>query len=161
MAVMELVANVEDAVAYTELKKTLIEIALLDKVGWMDRIMLDRVRTNLGGQVLNMRSGNLFSSARAEPATLSGSEIVGAVRAGGSEAPYGIYHEEGGKGPYVIRASGASVLAFMSQGKMMFAKQVTHPTIQKRAWFEPAAAAMRTEMPVALQAAVDEVLADG
>lgn len=159
--VLELTLDPSQAIAYAQAKKSELEIALMERVDWFNQLLLARVQNNLGGQVLNFRTGNLFTSARRIPATNNGGEISGEVNAGGSQAPYGIYHELGGVQPYLIFANPRAALFFQMNGKNIFAKYVEHPAIKKRPWFQPAIDATITEIQPGLQQTVNEVLSDG
>lgn len=70
------------------------------------------VSQKLSGQVLHHRSGALIDSIQEVPTTESGMEVEGGVQGGGGVAFYGIYFEEGGKGPYPIKPVNKKALAF-------------------------------------------------
>lgn len=128
----------------------------LDEVNAM---MAERVRGNLSGAVLKTGSRKLLGTVQTVPAQLSGTEIYASVLAGGDEAPYGIYFEEGGAGYYTITAVNARALAFMMGGHLVFAKVVNHPPIPKLPWFQPEVLTAMEQMPIALQQVINEVLA--
>lgn len=155
---ISIVLNKTQAISYIQSKRqTLVDMLAL-RVDFVDKMMADRVKGNLSGAVLQTRSGKLLSTVRQLPATISGNEIYGAVFAGGADAPYGVYFEEGGTGYYEIRPVNARVLAFMSQGKTIFAKVVNHPPIPKLPWFGPEKATAEGEMKTQLQQVFTEVL---
>lgn len=155
---IEIVVSTTQATLYIEKKrKTLIDM-LAERVDIVNQNFADRVKDNLSGGVLQTRSGDLLSSVRQEPAQISGNEITAAVTAGGDLAPYGIYFEEGGSGYYEIRPINARVLAFMSEGRQMFAAMVNHPPTPKLPWFAPEVGPGREEMDTQLNDVFTEVL---
>lgn len=77
-----------------------------------------RIRT---GSFRN-RTGNLRRSITRK---VSNNGFHGEISVG-SQAPYGIYVEEGTK-PHIIRPKNKKMLAFKVGGRMVFAKQVRHP----------------------------------
>lgn len=138
-------------------RQTLVE-QIIDRINFVDRMMASRVRQNLSGAVLNRQSGKLFSTVSVDAAALSGDKITAAVTAGGDDAPYGIYFEKGGLGPYEIRPTNGTVLAFMSQGKQIFAKVIHHPAIPHLPWFEPEMEEAKDQMTQELNDVFAEVL---
>ena len=83
----------------------------------MDKEMLNLrryiVREKLSGQVLHHRSGTLIDSVQELTSEINGETVKGGVEAGGGPAFYGVYFEEGGKGPYEITPKNKKALAFM------------------------------------------------
>lgn len=158
---IEIRVSVGDALAYINGKRDAVEEMILQRIDFVNQIFLDRVRTNLGGEVLNMRSGQLFASAQKTPATRDGEVIAGDVHAGGDGAPYGIYFEDGGLGPYVIRPVNAKALFFAGlDGKAVFAQIVHHPAIPHKPWFQPAQDQTEPEMAEAIEGGIREVLSE-
>lgn len=155
---IEIVLNQSQAISYIQSKRSVLIGMLTERVDLVDKMMEDRVRANLGGAVLQTRTGKLLSTVKRVPAAISGSEIYGAVFAGGADAPYGIYFEEGGTGNYEIRPVNARVLAFMGAGGMIFAKLVNHPPTPKLPWFAPEKAVAEAEMKTQLQEVFTEAL---
>jgi hypothetical protein len=88
----------------------------------------------LSGQVLQRRSGILSGSVRAIPAALEGTNIVGGVTAGGGAAMYASVQEYGGTHAYPVFAVKARALAFLMDGKQVFAKRVMHPPLPARSY---------------------------
>jgi hypothetical protein len=116
------------------------------------------VTQKLSGQILKRRTGILAGSVRAIPATLEGTKIVAAVEAGGGPAFYGAVHEHGGTHAYPIVAVRARALAFMMDGKKVFAKSVMHPAAQMRAFMAPSLAENEANIRAELQLALDQEL---
>jgi len=143
---------------YVEKKRATLIDMLAERIDLVDQMFADRVRGNLSGGVLQTQSGKLLSTVMQTPAQISGNQIYGAVTAGGTDAPYGIYFEEGGTGYYEIRPINARVLAFMGEGGMIFAKLVNHPPTPKLPWFQPEVDAIRPEMNDQLNQVFAEVL---
>lgn len=129
-----------------------------NRIDVMDSIIADRVRANLTGQVLHARSGALLGTVDWTPSSQSGDIVSGSVQAGGDAAPYGIYFEKGGIGPYIIEAKNAKSLSFMMDGKRMFAKAVIHPAIPHLPWFQPAVDTSTHEIMDELNEGIREVL---
>jgi hypothetical protein len=153
-----IVVNVDQATAYIEGRRDALVDMLAERIDAVNQMMADRVKANLSGGVLQTRSGKLLDTVRQEPAQISGDEIIGAVTAGGEEAPYGIYFEKGGSGYYDIVPVNARVLAFMSEGQQIFAKMVHHPPIPLKPWFGPEVDVATDEMANELNAVFQEVL---
>lgn len=155
---IEIVVNTSQAQAYIKRKRDMLTDMIAVRMDKVNQLFSDRVRQNLSGDVLQTRSGSLLGSVRQEPAQISGDLIIGAVTAGGEEAPYGIYFEEGGTGYYEIRPVQARVLAFMSQGRQMFAAVVNHPPTPKLSWFGVEVEPAKEEMDTQLNEVFTEVL---
>jgi hypothetical protein len=147
-----------NVIEYVEAKKTLARQVLADRIDLVNGMMADRVRSNLSGDVLNAVSSKLMGTVRQIPTRFLGSSIIaGSVTAGGAEAPYGIYFEEGGTHSYKILPIHGKVLAFMVEGQKVFARAVTHPPTPFKPWFGPAAEEFQAYMAQQLQAAMAEV----
>lgn len=150
--------NASGLQGYLERKRSSVVNMLTERVNAVNAMFADRVRANLSGGVLQTRSGKLLGTVQQNDASASGKTITGSVQAGGAEAPYGAYFEEGGTSYYTIRPVNARVLAFMSEGKQIFAKSVNHPPIPRLPWFSPEAEAIAPEMQTQLQDAINEAL---
>src|SRR5258708_4124488 len=116
------------------------------------------VSRKLSGQVLNRRTGVLAGSVRAIPAVLEGTKIVAAVEAAGGPAFYGAVHEYGGSGAYPIVATRARALAFLMDGKKVFARSVMHPPAKVRPFMAPALEENAADIEAQLRVALDEEL---
>lgn len=140
-----------------------IRQSLSDRIaGEMDVVMQmfeERVRENLSGGVLQNRSGNLLSTVMRTPAQRSGDELYSSVQAGGDQAPYGIFFEEGGDGYYTIAPVNARVLSFMGAGgEHVFAMLVNHPPTPKLPWFAVEIPQTKDDMETRMNAVFEEVL---
>lgn len=155
---IELNVSVDQAKAYIESKRSDLIDMIAERIDAVNQMMVDRVKGNLSGAVLQQQTGALFGSVMQEPAQVSGDEVYGAVTAGGDAAPYGIYFEEGGTGYYEIRPKNARSLAFMLGGNLTFAKSVEHPPTPKLPWFAPEKETAIKEMQTNLNEAFAEVL---
>lgn len=113
------------------------------------------VSKKLSGQVLHRRTGVLSGSVRVIPATVAGASIIGGVEAAGGPAFYGAIHELGGTSSYQIVAVKARALAFMVNGKKIFATRVTHPAIKARPFMSTSLAENAENIKTELQAALD------
>jgi hypothetical protein len=116
------------------------------------------VSRKLSGQILHRRTGILSASIRAIPATVAGTKIIGEVQAGSGPAFYGAVHEYGGSRAYPILAVKGRALAFMMNGKQIFAKSVIHPPAKMRAFFTPSLDENAENIKAELQKAVDGVI---
>ena len=156
--IISIAVNVESAQAYVDRKGTELKQAIGHGIDLVNTMFADRVRNNLSGSVLKTVTGKLLNTVQQQDAVSNGDVVTGSVTAGGPEAPYGIYFEEGGTGPYEIRPVSASVLAFMSEGQQIFAKVVHHPPIPKLPWFSVEMEQAREDMISQINNAFDEVL---
>lgn len=143
-----------------EKRNRLVEV-IGNRIDVMNSIVADRIRANLSGQVLKAQSGNLLSTVDWTPSSQSGDIVSGEVHAGGDLAPYGIYFEKGGIGPYIIEAKDGGSLYFMFEGKRIFAKIVLHPAIPHLPWFQPAVDVSTHEIMDDLNEAFGDVLGEG
>jgi hypothetical protein len=144
---------------YIDAKKLLARSVLAERIDIVNSMLADRVRSNLSGGVLNSVSGKLLGTVKQIPTRFLGNSVIsGNVTAGGPEAPYGIFFEEGGRGFYKIVPVNAKVLAFMQEGERIFARVVNHPPTPHREWFGPAVDEAQTEMSSQLQQAMGEVM---
>jgi hypothetical protein len=156
--IISIAVNAESAQAYIDRKGIQLRQTIGQKIDVVNAMFADRVRNNLSGEVLKRVTGKLFDTVQQQNAVSDGSVVTGSVTAGGPEAPYGIYFEEGGTGYYTIRPVSASVLAFMGEGGMIFAKAVNHPPIPKLPWFNVEMEQARNDMISQMNQAFDEVL---
>ena len=120
--------------------------------------LADKVKyEKLAGEVLNSRSGALAASIAAE---ISGDgEDVAATVGSFGDVKYAAIQEYGGKtGAHEILPSKASVLAFVADGAMHFARRVEHPgsLIPERSYLRSSLDEMRAEIVAALAAAASE-----
>lgn len=155
---IELIVHPEEAIQYIGEVRTMLGDIIANRIDVVDAMMADRVRANLTGQVLKARSGKLLSTVDWTAATKVGDAVVGDVHAGGDEAPYGIYFEKGGTGPYDIVPTAAKALSFIMNGQRIFARIVHHPAIPLLPWFEPATQGAEGELKAELETAFREVL---
>ena len=147
-----------NVVEYLEAKKILAQSVIVSRVDAVNTMMADMVRSNLSGEVLKIGNRKLYDTVRQRPARFLGGNLVsGTVTAGGPEAPYGVYFEEGGLGPFEIIPKFKRVLMFMMEGEKIFAKLVHHPPIPLKPWFGPAVDWASAEMTTQLNAAMGEV----
>lgn len=153
---IELLVSVDQAQQFIAERRSALVDILAERIDMVNQIMADRVKENLDGGVLQRRTGNLYNSVMQEPAQISGDQMTAAVTAGGDGAPYGIYFEEGGSSYYEIRPVNARVLAFMGEGRMLFAQVVNHPPTPKLPWFQPEVDTASPEMESQLNEAISE-----
>ena len=96
----------------------------------------DKYLTGPRPKRLGVVSNTLRSTLRVE-AFERGKKIIGVIGTG-KEAQYGQYHEEGRRGPWVVRAKKARMLSFKIGGRQVYSKSVTHPGIKARPFLRPA-----------------------
>lgn len=106
---------------------------VLVKVNKLLAMIASRVTWRLSGNPVHVRTGILRSSVRISPAQHLGDSIQGAVEAGDGPAFYGTFVERGSR-PHQILATKARALAFMMDGRKVFAQRVFHPGVAPR-WF--------------------------
>jgi len=131
---------------------------LAAKVQELAGALADKVKyEKLAGEVLNSRSGALAASIAAE---ISGEgEDVAATVGSFGDVKYAAIQEYGGKtGAHEILPSKASVLAFVADGAIHFARRVEHPgsLIPGRSYLRSSLDEMRAEIVAALAAAASE-----
>lgn len=156
--IISIAVNTESAQAYVDRKGTELQTAISQRINVVNAMFAERVRNNLSGAVLKAVTGALLGTVQQQDATTQGSVTSGSVTAGGSQAPYGVYFEEGGTGFYTIKPVSASVLAFMGEGGMIFAKAVNHPPTPKLPWFSVEMEQARNDMIEQINQAFGEVL---
>lgn len=154
---MELVLDVESAEEYTQDFADSLEEALFVKLGQLNEQTADLIRANLSGEVLNVKSGILLGTVLARGPFHTSEVIDALVTAGGDEAPYGIVHEEGGAGYYIIMPVNRMALMFEMNGKNVFAMRVNHPPAVARHWFSGATDQMEPIIAEGLQETISEV----
>lgn len=114
----------------------------------------------LSGQVLNTVTGRLKRSIHHQVSETSTGAIVGSVFSTG-DVPYASIHEFGGQtSPHVIVPVKAKALAFMMEGKEVFAKIVHHPgsRIPQRSYLRSSLADMRETIRSEIAQAVREAV---
>jgi hypothetical protein len=112
------------------------------------------VSTKLSGQILHRKTGALAGSVRvSSPAMLVGGVIKGTVSAGGPPL-YARALESGSRG-HQIFATKARALSFMTHGKRVFAKSVSHPGNIAYQYMRLSAKQAGDEIRVALEDAVN------
>jgi HK97 gp10 family phage protein len=115
------------------------------------------VERNLGGGVLQQRSGRLAASIDVS-VQRDGAAVSATV---GSDVPYAAIHEYGGMIPArEILPQSARALAFPWQGRPRFFKRVELPPVQmpERSFLRSALAEMAPEIRAALAAAVSRAV---
>lgn len=144
---------------YIQQRGDALVIALRDRVNQIDAVLQRSVVANLSGAVLQIRTGKAVRSVEMIPAELNGDLITGAVQAGGGAAPYLKIQEEGSAGPYEIVPDRAKALAFMLNGRMVFARKVIHPGLPARRPVGQAVDGWISDARASLQAVPSEVAA--
>lgn len=156
---LELIIDASGPIENLETIEDEIEVALYARTQKLNHLFAEKVRQNLSGDVLNVKSGDLLGSVLEEGPNATGGEIVASVTAGGDEAPYGIIHERGGQSEYDIYPVNRQALMFELNGKTVFAHSVHHPPLPQRPWFDPVVVEMMALWQDELQEAIGEVLA--
>jgi len=131
-----------------------VEAALAERADQLRSALEDRIKQNLSGDVLNMRSGALLDSVSSDLED-DGSEITISAKSEG--VPYAAILEYGGKtAAHDIVATKAKALAFMTGGGERFAKRVHHPgsLIPAFAYMGSALDALQDEITSGLKEAV-------
>lgn len=93
-----------------------------------------RAKQNLSGRMVNVRTGNLRSSGRAETA-VRGATLVGSVI---FDAPYALAVHNGQKPHEITPTRPGGVLAWQAPGGMRFARRVRHPGTRGRPFLKDA-----------------------
>lgn len=101
-----------------------VTVKLREKVELLQHLLADKIRANLSGQILQVRSGKLLGSVKELPIEINGLVVEGPVQVGGPEIPYGAVLEHGGTHSYDIVPVNKRYLAFMIDGKQIFTKLV-------------------------------------
>jgi phage gpG-like protein len=139
-----------------------IHDALLQKIDALRQDLYDCVvDQKLSGEVLHAKSGALRASIFSD--VLDQGDTIRAVVGSAGDVKYAAIQEFGGKtAAHDILPDKAKALAFVGEGKQVFAKIVHHPgsTIPQRSYLRSALADMRDAIVDALtQAAVDGLAA--
>lgn len=101
-----------------------VTVKLREKVELLQHMLADKIRANLSGGILQVRSGKLRDSVKELPIEVNGQIVDGPVQVGGPDIPYGAVLEHGGTHNYVIVPVNKKYLAFMIDGKQIFTKLV-------------------------------------
>jgi phage gpG-like protein len=137
---------------------TAIASELAAKAQELASALADKVKyEKLAGEALQSRSGALAASIAAEVSG-DGEDVAATVGSFG-DVKYAAIQEYGGKtGAHEILPSKASVLAFVAQGAIHFARRVEHPgsVIPERSYLRSSLDEMRAEIVAALAAAASE-----
>jgi hypothetical protein len=112
----------------------------------------------LSGQIVTPRSGRLRGSVHALPTEILGTKIIGAVEAGSGPAFYASGLEYGGRSAFEIIATKKRALAFIADGKQVFAKRVQHPAQIARPFMRPSQEENRARILEELNDAVNRVV---
>lgn len=147
----------EQVISNLEAKYDKLIGRLVEKVNAANEQLAEKIRANLSGAVLNIRSGKLIGTVKAVPAEVTGGIVEGGIVVGGVDAPYGVVHERGGKRNYIITPVNKAYLAFMVDGKQIFTKLVRRQPVPKRAFVEPAKLELQSEIQQSLRSAVEGV----
>lgn len=100
-------------------------------------VLYMKVMENVSGKILQKRSGELAASIRQETLIADGVYTSSVWVEPESDKAWAL--EKGGKGFYVIEATKATVLRFVTKsGDKIFAKSVNHPPSQKFAYLASA-----------------------
>lgn len=133
--------------------------AIRKRLDEIDAKLQRKIQTEkLQGQVLHHRTGKLINSIRMIPAKVAGSKVAGYVEGGGGPAWYGKIHEYGTDRAYEIVPVNKKALAFMLNGKQVFAKKVLHPSFAEKSFMRSSLDEMREQIHTELQEAVNEVM---
>lgn len=108
----------------------------------------------LSGQVLKVQSGDLRDSIT-EEVTQTATSVTAHVFSAGNLI-YAPVQEYGGEGPYDIYPVSAKALAFMINGKMVFAKHVVHPALKERSYMRTGLADFAPKIIESMQSAPRE-----
>ncbi len=99
---------------------------LFNKSSSLTDLLKQKVGEKLSGEVLQSKTGTLLNSIASE-VNEDGDSISSSIFVDG-DVPYAAILEYGGTTKsHIIEATQAKALAFMSNGKQMFAKYVNHP----------------------------------
>jgi|SRR5579862_1131649 len=116
------------------------------------------VGEKLSGQVLHRRTGILAGSVHTLPITATANTISSGVASSQGTAFYGRVHETGGSRGYEVMAVKARALAFMMNGKQVYAQSVIRPPMRQRAFMKPSLLESAQSIHDQLQHAVNEEL---
>lgn len=112
---------------------------------------------------------NIAATVRANPAELEGAVIRGSVEAGGPRTTkrtlksgavvdYAAVQEFGISHSFEILPFNARALRFLMEGKVVFAKRVTHPGLEPRPYMRQSLEAAAPSITEDLQQAINEFL---
>lgn len=101
-----------------------VTVKVREKVEFLQHLLAEKIRANLSGEILQVRSGKLLASVKELPIEINGLVVEGPIQVGGPELPYGAVLEHGGTRNYDIVPVNKKYLAFMIDGKQIFTKLV-------------------------------------
>jgi len=138
-------------------KRDLLLNALRQKIDALDAMLQMKVQGKMEGDVVQSHTHHAAGSVRVIPAKIDGNVVRGSVEAGGGVAPYFRFIEEG-TAPHLIRPVNKQALAFMIDGKQVFAKLVHHPGTKATHLLRDSFDELRDIAADELQKTVDEVI---
>lgn len=123
-----------------------ITAQLRAKIETLQHLLADKIRANLSGGILQVRSGKLLGSVKELPIETNGLVIEGPVQVGGPDIPYGVVLEHGGTHSYVIVPVNKQYLTFLLDGKRIFTKLVHRTPLLARHYVGLAVAEVEPEV---------------
>lgn len=133
-----------------------VQSSLFQKVSFLTLKLEAYIKKNkLSGQVLNRKSGRLLRAINSR-VSQSALAVWGFVFVS-ADVPYAGIHEFGGRtNAHLIVPKKASVLAFTSAGKQLFAARVNHPgsTMPERSYMRSSLRDMSTEISLGMKEAI-------
>jgi hypothetical protein len=159
MAIVRFKVDASSASAHLRGKTDAIRAALVERTTAISVALADKIKGQLNGPILKIRTAALVNSVRVVPTAASGDQITGGVTAGGGPVSYAKYLEYGTSGPYVIRPKDPKgALALRVAGSLIFRKSVNHPGLRAFEFMRGTLEQSREAIVASYQDAVDQVV---
>lgn len=116
-------------------RSDLVINSLYERIRKAQRLLADKVRVNLSGDILQVRSGTLLGSVTEQPIEKLGKVVTGEVTVGNENTPYAPVQERGGRRAYKIVPVNRKYLVFQIDGKTIITKLVRRQPLPARYYF--------------------------
>ena len=143
--------TLDDATATEKMLEEEPERIVLAMVGAISEgvdSMVEQIRDNVSGGVLQRRTGTLEESVQPTPPKISGLKVDQDIRAGGGWAYYGMILEEGVEHEWLEEnLMVGHPLVFEGAGETIFRTLAEHPAMPAEPWFYPT---LQDQTPIVL-----------
>ena len=135
-----------------------LRVAVEAKFAGLIELVREKVEENLGGAVLQTKTGNLLAALRSGVSEAGGNTIgFVEIEPGSKEEVYGRAHEYGGKSSYWIEVGAKGVLA-NKEDNFFSKRDVLHPPAKERSFMRSALREMMPTIIAEMEATIASVI---